>query len=397
MDLARLSSSHGPLLVTFAACIFAVANACATGIYRRGGTIVTTFLIRCAVVYVFNGLLCWRREGREAAMRVLLLRTGRRRSSLMAAARGLNGAFLGVLLNLSFVLLTFADAFTIFKGVDTVWTIVVSRLLLGSGERLQALELACGALTLLGIVLIAQPPFLARAGGAAASSTSTAISAGGLLVAIIAGSASGGFNVWTRALSRKGGPHDGHLPPAMLLSYFMVVVEAFVLSIALVAHASGLADADGWEWSGMRAPCDAIDVLLLLLYCAGILVGQLTMAAGYRTTRAGVAAFLALTELAFSYVLGVTALGEPTNALATLGTAVVFGSVGALALKPSRPTQPLARADAARQDEQQHECGSSVGTTTQEDEGEGVLRGRGGGEEEVGLESVSEPGSRDRS
>ena len=159
-----IAASRGPLLVTTAACIFAAANACATGIYRRGGTIVSTFLIRCAVVYMFNGLLCWWREGRDAATRVLLLRTGHRRSSLMAAARGVNGAFLGVLLNLSFVLLTFADAFTIFKGVDTVSTIAGSRLLLGSGERLQVVELLCGALTLLGIVLIAQPPFLVSPG-----------------------------------------------------------------------------------------------------------------------------------------------------------------------------------------------------------------------------------------
>ena len=339
---ASFVGSRGPLLVTIAACIFAAANACATGIYRRGGTIVTTFLIRCAVVYVFNGLLCWWREGREAARRVLLLRTGRRRSSLMAAGRGFNGAFLGVLLNLSFVLLSFADAFTIFKGVDTVWTIAVSRLLLGSGERLQAAELLCGAFTLVGIVLIAQPPFLL--GGAAST-----ISAAGLLVACTAGTASGGFNVWTRALSRKGGPHEGHLPPAMLLSYFMVVVEICVLLIALVAHATRLAEVKGWEWTGLRSPGDATDVLLLLLYCTGILAGQLTMAEGYRTTRAGVAAFLALTELAFSYLLGVTALGEPTSFLATLGTAVVFASVAALALKPPRHhAQPLARTDAAQ-------------------------------------------------
>ena len=61
-------------------------------------------------------------------------------------------------------------------------------------------------------------------------------------------------------------------------------------------------------------------------------MGQLLMAAGFATTRAGVAAFLALTELAFSYLLGVTALGEPTSLLGGLGTTVVFGSVGMLAV-----------------------------------------------------------------
>ena len=217
----RASPTHpgcprGPLLVTLAALIFAGANAAATGIYRRGGTIVTVFLLRCMVVYLFNGLIVAHREGRDAARRVLLLRTGRRRSFLMAIARSLTGAFMGVLLNLSFVMLTFADAFTIFKGTDTIATIVLSRALLGSTETLSASELGCGLVTVLGITLIAQPPLLfGSAGGAAAG-------AAGVAVAITAGCGSGGFNFFTRALSRKGGAHEGHLPPAMLLSCFMV-------------------------------------------------------------------------------------------------------------------------------------------------------------------------------
>ena len=211
------SSMRGPILVTLAALIFAGANAAATGIYRRGGTIVTTFLLRCTVVYVFNGLIVAHREGRAAALRVLLLRTGRRRSFLMAVARSLTGAFMGVLLNLSFVLLTFADAFTIFKGTDTIATIVLSRGFLGSSETLSARELGCGFLTIVGIILIAQPPMLFG------STSGAAVGAMGVAVAITAGCGSGGFNFFTRALSRKGGPHEGYLPPAMLLSCFMVL------------------------------------------------------------------------------------------------------------------------------------------------------------------------------
>jgi hypothetical protein len=65
------------------------------------------------------------------------------------------------------------------------------------------------------------------------------------------------------------------------------------------------------------------------------------MAAGFATTRAGLAAFLALSELAFAYLLGVLALGEPTSARSALGTAIVFCSVVPLALKRSpRPTAP---------------------------------------------------------
>jgi len=249
-----------------------------------------------------------------------------------------------VLMNISFVLLTFADAFTIFKGTDTIGTIVLSRKLLGSSERLALREIACGGLTLLGIVLIAKPPLLFGSVAVAAP-----VSAGGLAVAMAAGCGSAGFNVFTRALSRKGGPHDGLLPPSMLLSFFMVVVFSYVATIAVVARVSGLAEVGGFEWTRLVAPSDAMDYLLLAVYCAGILSGQLMMAAGYATTRAGIAAFLALTEIAFSWVLGVTALGEETSVLAGVGTLVVFASVAALALHPprQRPVQALARADAA--------------------------------------------------
>ena len=62
-----------------------------------------------------------------------------------------------------------------------------------------------------------------------------------------------------------------------------------------------------------------------------MLAAQLALAAGYATTRAGISAFLQLTELAWVYLLDVTALGEPTSVLASLGTALVFGSALAAA------------------------------------------------------------------
>jgi len=344
-------TSRGPLLVTAAAFIFAGANCAATGIYRRGGTVATTFMVRCAIVYFWNAALVGLREGRAAALRVLLLRTGRRRSSVLAATRGLTGAFMGVLMNVSFVLMTFADAFTVFKGVDTAATIVVSRTILGDGERLSVRELGAGFVTLCGLGLIAQPSFLF--GGAAGPGVDGPAASIGMAVAVTAGVGSGGFNVFTRALSRRGGVHEPHLPPPMLLSYFMVVVELYVLLLAALAYTSGLSAREGCRWTSLVAPArDLADVGLLLVYCVGILVGQLLMAAGYATTRAGVGAFLALTELAFAYVLGVGALGEPTNVLAAAGTTLTLcGSVAIVAARSRpQPDTSLASADAAAQE-----------------------------------------------
>ena len=157
----------GPLLVTLGAALFAVTNAASTGLYRRGGTVVTLYLIRAVVVYAANGALTCARDGRAEACRVLQLHTGKVETSRLAVARGLVTAAMALLLNLSFLLLTFNDAFTVFKGVDMLATVVLSRALLGSSERLSPAELACGLLTLCGIVLVAQPSLLGAAGDTA--------------------------------------------------------------------------------------------------------------------------------------------------------------------------------------------------------------------------------------
>ena len=144
----------GPLLVTLGAALFAATNAASTGLYRRGGTVVTLYLIRTVVVYAANGALTCARDGRAEACRVLQLRTGKVETSRLAVARGLVTAAMALLLNLAFLLLTFNDAFTVFKGVDMLATVVLSRALLGASERLSPAELACGMLTLSGIVLV---------------------------------------------------------------------------------------------------------------------------------------------------------------------------------------------------------------------------------------------------
>ena len=181
----------------------------------------------------------------------------------------------------------------------------------------------------------------------------------------------------------------------------MVATFACVGALGLGATASGLAQQEGWGWaalelsggdeppgaisgargfsgaqrsddsgidvdeasSGRRSRSLLVGLLLLCLYCAGILLGQLAMARGMATTRAGVGAILAVSEIAFAFLLDVALLREPTTPLAALGSALVFASVGALACakarapkttgsptdtRTSRGDEPLKRADAAR-------------------------------------------------
>ena len=87
----------------------------------------------------------------------------------------------------------------------------------------------------------------------------------------------------------------------------------------------------GWEWTNPIWPADWVEWDLILTHCGCALAAQLALATGYATTRAGISAFIQLTELAWVYVLDVTLLGEPTTVLSTLGTAIVFVSAVAAA------------------------------------------------------------------
>ena len=147
-----------------------------------------------------------------------------------------------------------------------------------------------------------------------------------LAIAAGTGVLSAGFTLFTRILSREGGVHRPHLPPTLLLSHQQVVYTVFFALMAAGGAALGLSARDGWEWLCFIAPHDATDWLLIGGHCVGVLTAQLALAAGYATTRAGIGAFLQLTELAWVWAMDVFLLGEPTSALASAGSAIVFGS-----------------------------------------------------------------------
>ena len=150
--------SKGCVLISIGAFFYATTNAASTGLFRRGGTVVTLYLVRAVVVFTANALIAAVRDGRAEAGRVLRLRTGRTATTWMVTMRSLITTAMALLLNLSFLYLTYNDAFTIFKGVDMLTTALLTAG--SSSERLSPAELACGALTLCGIVLVAQPPML---------------------------------------------------------------------------------------------------------------------------------------------------------------------------------------------------------------------------------------------
>ena len=117
------SCSPGALRVATGAALFAITNAVATALYRRGGaSVVSLYVIRSPIVYVANVAIVALQEGTLAASNVLLLRTGSATATRLALTRSLLNSLKQILLSVAFVYLTYADAFTVFKGVGVLST-----------------------------------------------------------------------------------------------------------------------------------------------------------------------------------------------------------------------------------------------------------------------------------
>lgn len=288
-----MSCGHlsGPLLIASGAALFACTNAASTAFYRGGGTIITLYLIRCVVIYLANGAIVALREGQETALRVLVMSSGRFQSSWMAYLRGVLGSTQAFGLNLSLVFTTFADAFTVFVGISNMATILISHTILDNGEHLSFRELACGGITLSGMVLIAQPPLLF--GESAVHYSITAQVA--LAIAALSGTLSAGFGVLTRVLTKAGSSHAAYLSPAMLLSHKLLVMFVFFACVGLVGHLTHLDQHPNFQWMQLHMPKSTTEWALVGLHCAFTLFAQLALAAGYATTRAGIGGFLQVT------------------------------------------------------------------------------------------------------
>ena len=339
--------SPGALRIALGAALFALTNGFSTALYRNGGaSVVGLYVLRSAVLYGTNALLVGWTNGWSEAANVLLLRCGNSEAFRIALTRSLLNAVKACLLSISFVFMTYADAFTVFKGVSTFSTVIVARVLLGAGEQLSCYELLCGTITLIGIVLIAQPPAIfgeehtalpppspppLALGLEAQDSATIALAAAwtprvgaGLAIATLSGVLSSFSGSLMRLLSNASGPFQ--LSPNMTLSFLMIVMVGLFGGVALVCRATRLTEAPGWEWSAFVFPARAFDWCLVGLHCICALGAWLATGAGYATTRAGMVAFLQLTELPWVYVLDISALGEPTNALKSVGSAIVFAS-----------------------------------------------------------------------
>ena len=98
----------------------------------------------------------------------------------------------------------------------------------------------------------------------------------------------------------------------------------------------------------MALPRTAADWAAFTGYCGLIVLGHLANGHGMRHTPAGPGAILMATELPFAYLIDVALVGEPTNALAAAGVAVVFAGVACATAARAAPKVETAPLRAAR-------------------------------------------------
>lgn len=384
--------NSGTLRVALGAALFAATNAAATALYRRkGSTVVSLYILRSPIIYAANALIVvvgnyYHRTRTTttthnnnndsnrshsiqtsppmmSATNVLLLQTGCQQASQLALIRSFLNAIKAVLLSIGFVFLTYADAFVVFKGVAVCGTLVVARTLVGVKEKLAPHELLCGLGVVVGILMIHPPQRFLPTDVEDTTTTTDTIEATdtattslvGMMVVVVSGLMSSVSGTLVRMLSETGGPHDGRAPPAMLLSYLMVVMFLINGSVAVVFRyvlidvvpqsaalsSSSPSSPSPWAWTVFLWPRDATDYLLIVTNCVCTLGGHLATASGYATTRAGIVAFLQLTEIPWVYLLDVLVLHEATTTWKSMGSAIVFVSAVAVAvLRQQQPQQP---------------------------------------------------------
>ena len=209
-------------------------------------------------------------------------------------ARGAVGATALSLFYFGIGRLPLGDAVTI-QYTAPVWTALTAALLLG--ERLRPLVLGGAALSLVGVVLVAQPTALF---GAALDPLDGLGVSAVALAAVLSGLA----YTFVRKLRATDAP--------MTIIFYL----SWVGAVGALPFALG-----GWAWPTPTG-------WLLLLGVGGAThLGQVCLTKGIHLLEAGTASAIGYVQVVLAFVWGVLFLGDPVDGLSLIGAALVVSSV----------------------------------------------------------------------
>jgi len=172
-------------------------------------------------------------------------------------------------------------------------------------EPLRMIDVAATALSMVGVVLVAQPSFLFTAG--------TPLDP----VAVVIGVFGAIFSAIAYVIIRRLGATEHHL---VVVFYFPLITGPASLPILAV---EGLAMPSGWEW------------LLLLGIGVTAQLGQIEITKGYKLETAGRASSMTYLQIVLAYTWGVLIFSEFPNALSVLGAVLVV--LGVLSVARRQP------------------------------------------------------------
>jgi len=199
---------------------------------------------------------------------------------------------------------------TVIQFTSPIWTTALAALFLG--ERVGKRLAVCGAVSLIGVVLVARPGFLFGNGTAGLDPV-------GLGVAILGSLLTAAAYVTVRKASRTD-------DPLVIVFYFAWI--AVVLGIPTAAPI--LIMPSGWEWAMMAA--------------VGVTtqIAQVFLTQGLKLETAGRATSVGYAQIVFATMWGMIFFSELPDALAAAGAALIVASTVTLAV-----TKPGSRSPGA--------------------------------------------------
>lgn len=172
-------------------------------------------------------------------------------------------------------------------------------------EPLRLIDLAATALSMVGVVLVAQPTFLFTVGAPLDP------------LAVVIGVFGAIFSAIAYVIIRRLGATEHHL---VVVFYFPLITGPASLPILAV---EGLVMPHGWEW------------LLLLGIGVTAQLGQIEITKGYKLETAGRASSVTYLQIVLAYTWGVLIFSEYPNALSVVGAVLVV--LGVLSFARHQP------------------------------------------------------------
>lgn len=172
-------------------------------------------------------------------------------------------------------------------------------------EPLRLIDLVATALSMVGVVLVAQPTFLFTTGAALDP------------LAVVVGVFGAIFSAISYVVIRRLGATEHHL---VVVFYFPLIAGPASLPVLAV---EGLVMPTAWEW------------LLLLGIGVTAQLGQIEITKGYKLETAGRASSMTYLQIVLAYTWGVLIFSEYPNALSVIGAVLVV--LGVLSVARRQP------------------------------------------------------------